>query len=31
MTPLAEVGYYEPWWIQILKAVVIFAIPSAIS
>ena len=20
VTPLAEVGYYEPWWIQILKA-----------
>src|ERR687895_1844307 len=24
--PLAEVGYYEPWWIQILKALVIFAL-----
>jgi len=23
MTPLAIVGYYEPWWIQILKAIVI--------
>jgi len=23
---LAVVGYYEPWWIQILKAIVIFAI-----
>jgi NADH-quinone oxidoreductase subunit H len=22
----AEVGYYEPWWIQILKAIVIFAV-----
>jgi NADH-quinone oxidoreductase subunit H len=22
----AEVGYYEPWWIQILKALVIFAV-----
>jgi NADH-quinone oxidoreductase subunit H len=22
----AEVGYYEPWWIQLLKAIVIFAI-----
>jgi NADH-quinone oxidoreductase subunit H len=22
----AEVGYYEPWWIQILKGLVIFAI-----
>jgi NADH-quinone oxidoreductase subunit H len=26
VTPLAVVGYYEPWWIQLLKAVVIFAI-----
>jgi NADH-quinone oxidoreductase subunit H len=27
MTPLlAEVGYYEPWWMQILKALVIFAV-----
>jgi len=25
-TVFAVVGYYEPWWIQILKAVVIFAI-----
>ena len=23
--PLAEVGFYEAWWIQLLKAVVIFA------
>ncbi len=23
---LAVVGYYEPWWIQILKAIVIFAV-----
>jgi NADH-quinone oxidoreductase subunit H len=23
---LAVVGYYEPWWIQIIKAVVIFAV-----
>ena len=23
---LAVVGYYEPWWIQILKAVIIFAV-----
>jgi len=23
---LATVGYYEPWWIQILKAIVIFAV-----
>jgi NADH-quinone oxidoreductase subunit H len=26
MTLLAEVGYYEPWWIQLLKAVAIFAV-----
>jgi NADH-quinone oxidoreductase subunit H len=27
MTPVfADVNYYEPWWIQLLKAVVIFAI-----
>jgi NADH-quinone oxidoreductase subunit H len=25
-TPLALVGYYEPWWIQIVKAIVIFAV-----
>jgi NADH-quinone oxidoreductase subunit H len=24
--PLAVVGYYEEWWIQILKAIVIFAV-----
>ena len=24
--PLAIVGYYEPWWIQILKAIIIFAV-----
>jgi NADH-quinone oxidoreductase subunit H len=24
--PLAELGYYEPWWIQIIKGIVIFAI-----
>ena len=24
--PLALVGYYEPWWIQILKGIVIFAV-----
>ena len=23
---LSLVGYFEPWWIQILKAIVIFAI-----
>jgi NADH-quinone oxidoreductase subunit H len=27
MTPvLAEIAYYEPWWIQIIKALVIFAV-----
>ena len=26
MTFFAEVGYYEPWWIQLLKALVIFAV-----
>jgi NADH-quinone oxidoreductase subunit H len=25
-TPLAVVGYYEDWWIQIIKAIVIFAV-----
>jgi NADH-quinone oxidoreductase subunit H len=25
-TPLAVVGYYEEWWIQVLKAIVIFAV-----
>jgi NADH-quinone oxidoreductase subunit H len=24
--PLAEVGYFEPWWMQIIKAIVIFAV-----
>lgn len=24
--PLAEVGYFEPWWMQILKGIVIFAV-----
>jgi NADH-quinone oxidoreductase subunit H len=24
--PLAEVGYWEPWWIQVLKGIVIFAV-----
>jgi NADH-quinone oxidoreductase subunit H len=24
--PLAEVGYYEPWWIQIIKGIVVFAV-----
>jgi NADH-quinone oxidoreductase subunit H len=26
VSPLALVGYYEPWWIQIIKAIVIFAV-----
>jgi len=26
MTPLAEVGYFEPWWIQLLKGLLIFAV-----
>jgi NADH-quinone oxidoreductase subunit H len=26
MTVLAEVGYYEDWWIQLLKGLVIFAV-----
>ena len=26
MTPIAEVGYFEPWWMQVLKSIVIFAI-----
>ena len=26
MTPLAEVGYFEPWWMQVAKAIVIFAV-----
>ena len=26
MTVFAEVGYFEPWWIQIVKAIVIFAV-----
>ena len=30
MTLLADVGYYEPWWIQILKALVIFGVIFAI-
>ncbi|MEN3282185.1 MAG: NADH-quinone oxidoreductase subunit, partial [Solirubrobacteraceae bacterium] len=24
--PFAEVGYFEPWWMQIAKAIVIFAV-----
>jgi NADH-quinone oxidoreductase subunit H len=26
VTVFADVGYYEPWWIQLLKALVIFAV-----
>jgi NADH-quinone oxidoreductase subunit H len=26
MTPTALVGYFEPWWIQIIKAIIIFAV-----
>ena len=26
MTLLAEVGYFEPWWVQLLKGLVIFAV-----
>jgi NADH-quinone oxidoreductase subunit H len=26
MSTLAVVGYYEPWWIQIIKGIVIFAV-----
>ena len=26
MKVFAEVGYYEDWWIQLLKAIVIFAV-----
>jgi NADH-quinone oxidoreductase subunit H len=26
MSVFAEVGYYEPWWIQLLKGVLIFAV-----
>ena len=30
MTPFAVVGYYEPWWLQIVKALVIFVVAFAI-
>jgi NADH-quinone oxidoreductase subunit H len=26
ISPLAAVDYYEPWWVQIIKSVVIFAV-----
>src|SRR5437588_341949 len=26
MTPPALVGYFEPWWVQIIKSIVIFAV-----
>ncbi|MGI8429485.1 MAG: NADH-quinone oxidoreductase subunit NuoH [Solirubrobacteraceae bacterium] len=30
MTSFAEVGFYEPWWVQIIKALVIFGAAFAI-
>ena len=30
MTLFADVNYFEPWWIQIIKALVIFAVAFAI-
>ena len=30
MSPFADVNYYEPWWIQILKVLVIFGVAFAI-
>ena len=30
MTPLADVFFFEPWWMQILKALVIFGVAFAI-
>ncbi len=30
MIPFADVNYYEPWWIQIIKALVIFGVVFAI-
>jgi NADH-quinone oxidoreductase subunit H len=30
VTLLADVGYYEPWWIQIVKVLVIFGVAFAI-
>jgi NADH-quinone oxidoreductase subunit H len=30
VTPLAVVGFFEPWWIQIIKAIVIVAVAFAI-
>jgi NADH-quinone oxidoreductase subunit H len=30
VTPLAAIYYYEPWWIQIIKALVIFGVVFAI-
>jgi NADH-quinone oxidoreductase subunit H len=26
----ADIGFFEPWWIQIIKALVIFALAFAI-
>ncbi|MGO9901912.1 MAG: NADH-quinone oxidoreductase subunit NuoH [Solirubrobacteraceae bacterium] len=30
MIGIADVGYYEPWWIQIIKSIVIFGVVFAI-
>ncbi|MGO9904038.1 MAG: NADH-quinone oxidoreductase subunit NuoH [Solirubrobacteraceae bacterium] len=30
MIPLADVNYYEPWWIQIVKSIVIFGVVFAV-
>jgi NADH-quinone oxidoreductase subunit H len=30
MTPLAVVGYFEPWWLQLVKALVIFGVVLAV-
>ena len=24
--PLADIGYFEPWWVQVLKSIVLFAV-----
>ena len=31
MSAMAVVGYYEPWWIQVLKALVIFVVALALT
>ena len=30
MISFADVNYFEPWWIQIVKSIVIFAVAFAI-